>query len=41
MHTKLMLKAIVMSIRPRLTSELTNANAIPELKKIKSRKKGN
>ena len=40
-HTKLILSAIIMSMSPRLTSVPTNANAIPMLKKIKSRKNGN
>ena len=39
-QSKAMLNAITMSINPRLTSGNTNAKAIPNTKKIKSRKKG-
>ena len=39
-HNNATLKATTMSMSPRLTSVLTNANAIPNTKKISSRKKG-
>ena len=40
-HINAILNATTMSIRPRLTSGNTNANAIPNTKKTTSRKKGN
>ena len=40
-HAKPILNVIIMSTRASLISVFTNANAIPKLKKMKSRKKGN
>ena len=39
-HINAILNVTTMSIRPRLTSGNTNANEIPNTKKINSRKKG-
>ena len=40
-HSNATLSAATMSMSPRLTFVLTNANAIPNTKKISNRKKGN